>query len=264
MEAVARPLRSSSTPARVVITGRAGGVSNPPFASLNLGTHVGDDPAAVMENRRRAVGLVGLGPDRAVFAEQVHGESVTIVDDADAGAGTDRPAIPATDALVTTTPDLALAIMVADCVPGVLVDPVAGVLGVFHAGWKGTIGGVAARTVDVMHQLGAEPDRIVGALGPCMRFETYQVDDVVAAPARAVFGADTAVLTPDTPGHHRFDLHGANLLHLRDAGVDPDGIECSPLGSDDPMLCSHRVGAPVGRFALIAALDARREVEEPR
>ena len=97
-----------------------------------------------------------------------------------------------------------------------------------------------------------------------MPFSTYQVDETVAAPARAAFGADTAVLVPDEPGHHRFDLHGANLLHLAAAGVDPAAIECSSIGSDDPALFSHRAGAPTGRFALIAALDRPVGAEESR
>ncbi len=239
----------------MVFTTRHGGVSSGEFGSLNLGAHVGDDPAAVTENRRRAVATLGLAGNRGVFAEQVHGTHVSVVDDTHAGAGITGPEIAASDALVTDSPGLALAMMVADCVPGVLLDPDAGVLGVFHAGWKGTVHGVAAETVGAMAALGAEPERIVGALGPHITVDRYQVDDVVAGPVRVAFGADTALLVPDGPGHHRFDLAGANLTHLADAGVDPAGIEVVDVGTDDDRFYSHRLRPPVGRFAVIAALS---------
>ena len=108
------------------VTTRAGGVSEGPYASLNLALTVDDDRAAVVENRRRVSAAAGTTLDRMVFAQQVHGCEVTEVGAADAGRGSIDPlgAVGNTDALVTSDPSVALVIMVADCVPVVVFDPV--------------------------------------------------------------------------------------------------------------------------------------------
>src|ERR1700748_271504 len=113
---------------RRVSTTRAGGVSVPPFDTFNLGDHVGDDPAAVAANRIRLAAAIGLGPDRVVWMNQVHGDHIEVVD------GPRDTAFDDTDGLVTRTPRLALAVVSADCVPVLLGDARAGVVGAVHAG----------------------------------------------------------------------------------------------------------------------------------
>src|SRR6202046_4129932 len=129
---------------------RPGGVSARPFDSFNLGDHVGDDPAAVAANRTRLATAIGLGADRVVWMNQVHGDRVAVVDEPP-GAVIDD-----TDALVTRTPGLALAVVTADCVPVLLADARAGVAAAVHAGRVGAQRGVVMRAVEAMRKLGAQ------------------------------------------------------------------------------------------------------------
>ncbi len=123
----------------MAITTRHGGVSAPPYDTLNLGLHVGDEPANVMRNRARAVAAFGVALDATVFARQVHGTAAASVgpEDGGRGAASENDAVDDTDILVTASPGITLAILVADCVPLALVDPAAHVLAAVHAGWRG-------------------------------------------------------------------------------------------------------------------------------
>ncbi len=132
---------------RRVTTTRAGGVSAPPFDTFNLGDHVGDDPAAVAANRKRLASAIGLGGDAVVWMNQVHGDRVVRVD---GPLNEPASAVDDTDALVTTTPRLALAVVTADCVPVLLADARAGVVAAVHAGRVGAQKGVVARAVEAM------------------------------------------------------------------------------------------------------------------
>jgi YfiH family protein len=244
-----------------VVTTRRGGVSEGTYASLNLGLHVDDDPRAVVENRRRAAASLGCTLDDLVIAEQVHGNRVAVVgaDDAGRGAHTTDDAVARTDALVTTTPSVAVAVLVADCVPLVLLDPAAGVLGVVHAGWRGTAAGVTPAAVATMVDRGADPQRLVVGIGPAVDPDRYEVGTDVADALRAALGdaalgdADGGVLTPTAPGRWRCDLVAANRLALRRIGVRPDNIHTLPVTTADPDLFSHRAGDG-GRFAVLARL----------
>lgn len=133
--------------ARVVMTTRAGGISRPPYDSLNLGAHVGDVPERVRLNRLHVQDFLGRGLREPVVAEQVHGTRAAAVGELHAGTRWQRPekSLDATDALVTATPRLPLVTLVADCVPIALVDPVRHVAAVVHAGWRGAAAGVLDR-----------------------------------------------------------------------------------------------------------------------
>ena len=245
-------------PLDAVVTTRAGGVSTGPYASLNLGLHVGDDQAAVLANRETAATALGVGLDDLVFANQVHGAAVRVVTGSDRGRGARSvaDAIPATDALVTTEPGVVLAIMVADCVPLVLFDPVRRVLGCVHAGWPGTARGVTPATVAAMSALGSDPADLVVGIGPSISPDRYQVRaDVVAAAAAAFPGQLDEVVQPDGTGAWTFDLWRANTLQLLAAGVPSAQIHLAGLdtGPGTPFF-SHRSEGPCGRFALFARL----------
>jgi polyphenol oxidase len=273
--------------ADAVVTARSGGVSSGPYATLNLSLSVGDDPAKVLENRRRlAVGL-DANPGDFIFARQVHGAGVRVVGRADRGRGafTLDDAIDETDALVTTSPGIVLAILTADCVPIVLHDPVAGVLACVHAGWRGTVARVSAAAVAAMQSLGSRPSDMVAGVGPAASPARYQVGTDVYQAITAAFGtAAIAFIRPDSvPERWLLDLWAANQLVLCEAGVPaaqihvtdlPTGpigllapvIPVDPATPGDPMdparhgyFFSDRTARPCGRLALAARLRAGRE-----
>lgn len=240
-----------------VVTTRHGGVSPSPYDSLNLGLHVGDDPANVIENRSRAASAIGLSLDDLVFCVQSHGRAVAHVGPADRSRGSrgDHDAVQATDALVTTDVGTGLVAMVADCVPLVLVDPEARILSCVHAGWKGTVARVTAAAVEAMAALGAEPGRIVAGIGPAVPPHRYQVGDDVREAAAHAFGPRLdQVLRPDGTGRWLFDLWSANHLVLTEAGVAPGNIHLADVGTEHDAFFSDRLVRPCGRFAVLARL----------
>jgi polyphenol oxidase len=251
-------LAGSGVDARV--TARAGGVSSGPYRSLNLSLGVGDDPVHVLENRRRAAAACGARLDDLVFARQVHGAGVRVVGEQDRGSGSrsQDDAIPAADALVTTSPGVVLAILTADCVPVVLHDPVAGVLACVHSGWRGTVARVGAVAVAAMRDLGASPDRIVAGMGPAIDPDRYQVGaEVHGAVANAFGPAAVTFIRPDPNQDDRWllDLWTANRLVLTDAGLGEENIHVTtiPTGGD---FFSDRAERPCGRLALLAQLTS--------
>jgi YfiH family protein len=224
----------------------------------NLALHVGDDEERVVRNRTRLATTLEADPKDLVFCDQVHRPNVTVVGREHGGRGFSSPAdaIPATDALVTTEPGLLLVVMVADCVPLVLFDPVAGVLSTVHAGWAGTVAGVTTAAVATMVGLGARPERIVAGIGPSIAPARYQVGDDVRDRAEQAFGEGTPeVVRPDGTGRWLFDLWRANELQLEEAGLPGSQIERADLdtGPGTPFF-SHRSEAPTGRFAALARL----------
>jgi polyphenol oxidase len=248
-------------PVEVVVTTRGGGVSSGPYESLNLGLHVGDDADAVIENRRRAAAAIGLHLDDLVFCNQSHGRAVARIDASDRGRGTRSvdTAIPGADALVTHTPDVGLVVMMADCVPIVLFDPVTATLACVHAGWRGTVAGVVEETVQAMRARGARPEDLLAGIGPAIPVERYQVGPEVERAAREQLGpdADGVVLPDPDDGRWRFDLWEANRRLLRRAGLRGANISLAamPTGDDGPFF-SDRAARPCGRFAALARLHA--------
>lgn len=260
-----------------VVTTTAGGVSTGPYESLNLGLHVGDDPGAVVENRRRAARAIGLELDDLVFCNQTHGRMVVRVDEQDRGLGSTslHDAIQGADALVTTTPGVGLAVLVADCVP-IVLHHAAGAVAAVHAGWRGTVARVAEAAVEVLcAATGEGPERIVAGIGPAIPADRYQVGEEVADAARECFGPDDldAILTPDpdADAHWRFDLWAANARILREAGVPPAAVtiaahptghpappvaptKAQPPSEAAPRFFSDRAVRPCGRFALVTRL----------
>ncbi|MGH3283658.1 MAG: peptidoglycan editing factor PgeF, partial [Streptosporangiaceae bacterium] len=237
-----------------------------PYTTLNLSLSVGDDPARVLENRRRLAAVLGANPADFVFARQVHGAGVRIVGPADRGSGafTLDDAVPDTDALVTTSPDVVLAILTADCVPIVLHDPVVGVLACVHAGWRGTVARVPAAAVAAMRSLGSRPPDILAGVGPAAAPARYQVGPDVHQAVTQSFGPAAATfLRPDpaAPGHWLLDLWSANRHVLRQAGLPDPQIHITSHPTGHPTgppghghFFSDRAARPCGRLALVARL----------
>lgn len=248
-----------------VVTTTTGGVSTGPYESLNLGLHVGDDPDAVVENRRRAAATIGLDLGALVFANQVHGRMVVRVDDQDRGLGTTSTAdaIEGTDALVATTPGIGLVVMVADCVP-IVLHHAAGAVAVVHAGWRGTVARVAEAAVEALCAAAGEgPEHIAAGIGPAIAADRYQVDAPVADAAREHLAdldlATALVDDPDVEDRWRFDLVGANAAILAAAGVPVSaiataGVATGPGLDGTTTFFSDRSARPCGRFAVLARL----------
>jgi YfiH family protein len=244
------------------VTARSGGVSPGPYASLNLSLSVGDDPANVLENRRRLAAGFGARLADFVFAGQVHGAGVRVVSEADRGSGAFslEDAIPATDALVTRTPGLVLASLTADCVPIVLHDPVAGVLACVHAGWRGTVARVSAAAVAAMQDLGSRPADVIAGIGPAIAPARYQVGPDVYQAVTQAFGPASFIQPDSVPDRWRLDLWAANRFVLTEAGVPGPQIQVTdiPTGPTEPHgpsdFFSDRAARPCGRLALIARL----------
>jgi polyphenol oxidase len=276
-----------------MVTTRHGGVSSGPYATLNLGLHVGDVPDNVLENRRRVATALGADLGDFAFCEQSHGNQVKIVSAADRGRGTLRrhDAIGQTDAVVTTDPGTVLVVLVADCVPIILYDPQAHVLACVHAGWRGTVAGVTGAALHTMRSLGAQPGRILAAVGPAVAADRYQVGEEVAAAAGRYFSGDLAgIMRPDdtepsstgpsstgpsstrpsstgpsSTGRWLFDLPGANRRILRESGVPDSQIQMAPVptgtgpGTGPAYFFSDREARPCGRFAAVARLRPRED-----
>ncbi len=195
---------------------RRGGYSGGLYASLNCGLGSGDDKLAVTANRAAAMAGLGMPAPVLTTPYQIHSAHVlTVVDPWPGG-----PGAPQGDAVVTDRPGVALGILTADCVPVLFADAGSGVIGAAHAGWKGAIGGVLEETVRAMESLGAAADRIVAAIGPCIRQASYEVgDDFRTRFIAADPGNDRFFANGNRPGHCQFDLAGYVVTRLVGIGL---------------------------------------------
>lgn len=230
---------------RRVVSTRAGGRSVAPFARFNLSAGVGDDPAAVAANRLRLATELGVP---VVFLEQVHGNRVVTVDaEPEPGA----PDVPATDAAVTALPGVGLAVLAADCVPVLLADPGAGVVGAAHAGRVGAVAGVLPATIAAMERLGARAGAVEVLLGPAICGACYEVPAAMRTQVDARLPASATRTRRGTPG---LDLRAGLHRQLTALGVARIGQDprCT---AEDPDLYSHRRDARTGRLAAVTWLD---------
>ena len=258
---VPMPYLKSIDNVQAVVTTRNGGVSIGPYRSLNLALHVGDDQSSVIENRTRVTDSLGVELEDLIFADQVHGTHAQVVGLKDRGRGTRsiEDAIEATDALVTVEPGVVLAILVADCVPILLVDPTARVLACVHAGWRASAARIIDVVLDTMVSLGAKPANVIASLGPRVSPDTYIVGAEVAESIEKSFGAAATTLmtqaSENTPGHWFVDLGAMNRQAMIERGLIEDNIYSldTPTGKAGPYF-SDREERPCGRFGLFAQL----------
>ncbi len=244
-----------------LVSTRRGGVSAPPYDTLNLGLRVEDDPAKVVENRGILFRAFGMELERSVWCRQIHADGVAVVGAADAGRGSteEETIVQDADALVTDSPGLALCVTLADCVPVVIFDPRLRALGLAHAGWGGTVARISSRTVETMcERFGSEPASLVAAIGPSIGPAGYEVGAEVIERAEEGFGTRAPELLAPVPGGKaRFDLWAANRIDLEESGVPATRIEVSEIASDERLdeFYSHRHEGPhTGRFVTIARL----------
>ena len=242
------------------ITTRAGGVSPAPCNELNLSWARTDDPGTVLENRRRVCAALDIPLDRVVQSGQVHGVDVRAVGAAEAGRGAQerQTVLPPSDALITADPDVYLLACFADCVPLLLFDPVRLVVGVAHAGWRGTLQGMGPATVRAMTEhYGSRPADLRVVIGPSAGPCCYEVGAEVIAAVQASDLPSDELLRPSTAGHAFFDLWKANRRLLQGVGVLPEHIETSGICTieQSERFFSHRAsGGNTGRFGAIIGI----------
>jgi YfiH family protein len=255
-------------------TGRAGGSSAPPYATLNLGLAVGDDLRRVLANRRRVATVLGLAGRPWALARQVHGNRVLAVDTGTGlGAGPaapgsgragtvalgqgppeGKPPVGEADGLVTTDPGVVLAVLTADCAPVLLADPAAGVVGAVHAGWRGLAAGVVEAGVAAVAALGADPAATVGLVGPAVGGCCYEVGPDVR---EAVGARYPAALATTRDGRPALDPAAGAAQALERAGVEVTNVrlagECT-VDLADRYFSHRRDHGRTGRQAGLIAL----------
>ncbi len=232
------------------MTLRAGGVSRGPYATLNLGLAVGDDPQAVGVNRARVAASFGLPLERVMRLDQVHGADVRVVGDDAIGAEG--------DAVVSDDPDWLLAVSAADCLPVLLHDPRTGVVAAVHAGWRGAVAGVVPATLAVMRErFGVAPSALQAWFGAAIRGPRYQVGPEVAlAFRRAEAPAEALWPDPEVQDRYRADVPALVRAQLLRWGVPNDQVADSRVCTSADRRCfSHRrdAGRTGRHWAIIRA-----------
>ena len=238
-----------------------GGVSHLPYISdLNFGFSVGEDRETTLENYRCFARTLGIGDGQMLCANQTHTTRVLTVNETYRGMGLSVPyealldemlADGGFDGFVTSSPDVALVIRIADCVPILFCDPENGVIGACHAGWRGTVGGIAEKTVDAMCAIGAEKQHIRAAIGHAVGLCCYEVDDTFYETFLHSLGENVCnqIFRKSEEYEHsdkwHCDLRHCNRILLENAGLAPEHIDVS-----EHCTCCHHELFHSHRYAM--------------
>jgi polyphenol oxidase len=232
-----------------VATTRVGGYSSGPYASLNLGTHVGDDPQSVERNRLAVSHVLEV---RAVtcWLDQVHGARIIAVPSSTEGAPVTQPV--AADASITSATGMICAIMTADCLPVLFTDRNGRHVAAVHGGWRGLVAGILENTISAFAARGVSPGELCAWLGPAISPFEYEVD---AAVVKVLRGDDQAALTPAGPEHWQLDLYKLARLRLAGCGVNAvfGGEFCTFAESE--RFFSYRRDGVCGRQATLIWME---------
>ena len=240
---------------------RLGGVSEGCFSSLNLSFDRGDDRAAVAENFRRMGEALGVRCEDMVLSQQTHTTNIRIVTDEDRGKGITRERdYTDIDGLITNVPGICLVTTYADCVPLYFLDPAKKVIALSHSGWRGTVGKIGQKTVELMHvKFGSDPADILAAVGPSVCQDCYEVSADVIDRFKEVFdrSAWDELFYEKPDGKYQLDLWKANEKIFLEAGIRKDHIAvtnvCTHCNSE--ILYSHRaMGDKRGNLCAFLAL----------
>ena len=246
------------------VSTRLGGVSKPPFDSLNLALHVGDEQADVLANRKKFVQSLGFKVSDIVTPNQIHGDKIFRVDENYRGCGCENYAdsIPETDALITNTPELPLMLCFADCVPIFFVDAENCAIGLAHGGWKGTLKKIAAKTLLKMKsEFGTRPKNCLIGIAPSIGSCCYEIGGEVIEKCKAAFPKNFDELLIERDGKIFLDLWRANVIQFLEVGVPEENIdvagECTCCESS--WYFSYRAAQKnnldrTGRIAALIAL----------
>lgn len=239
------------------VTGRGGGVSAAPYNALNLALHVGDDPTAVLENRRRLCQTIGCSLQNLTMAQQTHEDHVVAVGKSEcgSGAGSYYDALAHTDALMTNVPGIPLLICVADCVPVILYDPVRRACAVVHDGWRGTAAKLAAKTAFAMKlAYGSQPEQMLAYIGPSISAPHFEVSEDTAQKFEAIGYGDCVIRNGGT---RYVDLWQANVKQLLDAGLTASHVSVTQscvFEQEDKFFSYRRDGGVTGRIGAFAMI----------
>lgn len=256
------PLLSRSGDISYFITTRAGGVSDGPYASLNLGLHSGDDRCRVLENRKILAARLGVSSEQILTPRQIHADGIALIDDTyfslpdEAKAGRLSEA----DALITAKRGWYVAVSTADCVPVLLFAPDRQVVAAVHAGWRGTVKEIAGKTVRRMVEAyGCDPAQIRAGIGPSIGPDAFEVGEEVVEAFRLGGGnlSQIAFRHPHT-GKAHIDLWEANRLQLLASGLSAAHIEVAEICTfthSDRFFSARRLGVSCGRMWSGIRLD---------
>ena len=242
------PAMHGGRPARWAATGRWGGFSQPPYDSLNLARHVGDDPAAVTENFAVVCELMGVAEGHLAHMEAAHGADVAVVT---------RPGVSrGFDALLTRTPGLVLVAIGADCVPVALIGGDGITVAVAHCGWRGLAVDVIGATVDAMRSVGAEVQHAIlgpAACGDCYAVPPERVDELARTATSAV---SAAAITVARDGQPSIDVRAGAQARLAELGVRSGSITLAGgCTIESAALFSYRRDGLTGRQALLVCTE---------
>lgn len=250
---------------KAAVASRKGGVSRAPFDSLNMSFSTGDDPAAVRENRRRFLSVLGIDPALIISCHQVHGTHIEVVEKKDCGRGALSPdtAVPACDGLLTEERGVPLTMNFADCTPLLFYDPMRRAAGLAHGGWRGTAGNIAGIMVRLMkEQCGSDPADILAAIGPAIGPCCFEVGSDVADAFGNLFSQEDmgrlAVPEKGKEGKFLLNLPMANRMLLLRAGLVPSHIEDARLCTfcrDDLFYSYRKSKGKTGRHMAVIEMD---------
>jgi YfiH family protein len=235
---------------------RRGGVSSGRYATLNVGGKWGDDPDNVAHNRRRLAAAGGFDLTQLFTARQVHGARVALVVD---GTVPERVAETEADVVATSVPGAVVGVYTADCVPILIADD-DGRVAAAHAGWRGTVKGVASAAVEALVSVGAHRERLRAALGPSICARCFEVGEEVADAFAAV--TPGAIIRAAGQKPH-VDLWAANVQLLVAAGVPPDAIDAAPpctMCEPERFFSFRRDGGNIGQHLSFIVAQARAAV----
>lgn len=226
---------------------------------LNLALHVGDDADKVLANRRTFAAAIGVQAQRFTTCRQVHGSKIVRITEDLAGSGALclDDTIAETDALITDLPDVPLLLFFADCVPVLLADIKSGAIGLVHAGWRGTVAGIAAKTaIAMMDQFKSRSENIIAAIGPSIGAFCYEVDDFVYSQADAYKDC----FVPFGKGKYHMDLWAINKKQLLAQGLVEKNIITAGVCTEHnkELFCSYRAEhGKTGRMGVCLCRPAK-------
>jgi YfiH family protein len=242
---------------RVGFSTRLGGVGKVPYDTLNLAFHVGDDKETVISK------ALGTTIENIIAAEQVHGAKVQVVNLTHRGSGalSYDSAIPETDGLISNVPGLLLATFYADCVPIFILDPIRKIIGVAHAGWKGTIARIGACTVDKMSEVfSTDPEDCLVGIGPSIGSCCYEVDRPLINAVKEAFPWWQEILAFSEGDRAKIDLWEANRKIMIEAGIREKNVEIAKICTccNQDKLFSYRGSKGItGRMGAFIMLNDR-------
>ena len=238
---------------------RSGGISNPPYATANMAYHVGDDPRSVRENRRLlSLAVTGREGVPVYTTSQVHGGDFLLLD-ADSRLELREEENQPADALITAVPGILLGIMIADCLPVLLIDRHLRAVAAAHAGWRGLLAGIVPRTMSAMEMhYGVKPADLLVLLGPCIGRCCYQVGEELIRKFMAEFSfAGDHGWYEELSGNYYLDLRRLQVLQLRKMGVPLTMIkvadQCTACGNF--FFSYRREHAITGRQIAVVGLE---------